>query len=224
MPRRGGSEASSVVPSRTATKASCRRARGGGRGSGRCRSPRRGRGAARRGRRANGCARGRDASRAAAARSGSGRGRRPRAAVCASAAPACGLAPLPRPGHSPLPRTPREAHQSLTVLFDLLESHPRLLSAPPGVVPSVRMGRSQQPTQVPVSGRVFDQQSQWTCPPAGGVGRGVLARSLRGRGPLPRDRTRGPQPRSTRVPVIARTPNPRTPGRTPSTPTSRRDR
>ena len=78
-------------------------------------------------RRASGCGRGRGASRAAAARPGSGRARRRRAAAGRAAPPRRVLPRSQRTGDRPVPGAAGEADQPLGVLLDLLQRHPRLL-------------------------------------------------------------------------------------------------
>ncbi len=76
------------------------------------------------------------------------------------AARAARITPRPGPRHRPIPRAARQADQALGMLFELLQRDRRLFGRPPSVVPSVRVGRGQQPTEVSVSDRVFDQKSE----------------------------------------------------------------
>jgi len=108
--------------------------------------------------------------------------------------PLSSFSPFKSPSSDPIPSTPGKANEPLRVLLHLLESRPSLRRGPPSVVPRMRMGSSKQPAQIPIPGRILNQQSEMPVP-AGGWRR-------RGDPHLPRrwgwvpcgDRTRRPNP------------------------------
>ncbi len=79
--------------------------------------------------------------------------------MAAEPLPAGRLTPLPGPGKSPVSGAAGEADEPLGVLADLLQRRPRLGCRPRRVVPGVRMGQSQQTTEIAVPRCVFGKQS-----------------------------------------------------------------
>ena len=76
------------------------------------------------------------------------------------AAPRRAVAPLPGPGERSLARAAGEADQALGVLLDLLQRHLRLRGARARVVAGMGVGRGEQPAEVAVAGRVFDEEGE----------------------------------------------------------------